>query len=254
MNATTRALAGSFMLCALVLALSGCYPLPVRSPTRVADSAPTPSTIDLAFLKKGSTTRDEVQTKLASINTGAGDSQFFWGRPRVSKYRLVMMVGYIPLPVYPGDKGQVEKPPRWWGTENLLVGYDDRGVVKSWTLARDDRLIEELDRVSDAASSPLDLSLPLYVNSVLILNAGSAECFGVEIARARLRKIVARKGSDTDDVRVRMFFDRPVDFSHTKLGKKTGHLDLALDPPSLLLLRRYIKQTQHAASAPSAAD
>src|SRR5437588_3902784 len=79
----------SFLICV------GCYPVPVRFPTRTADMSG--GSIDLNFLKAGATTRDQVNSKLASVDTGTKQGAFFGGRMRVSKYRLILMVGYVPV-------------------------------------------------------------------------------------------------------------------------------------------------------------
>ena len=52
----------------------------VRVPTRTADPSGNPQTIDLRFLKAGSTTRAEVSTNLQDINSHVNEHSFFWGR------------------------------------------------------------------------------------------------------------------------------------------------------------------------------
>src|SRR5260370_2330539 len=232
--------------CMSLLMSAGCYPLPVRFPTRTTDTSGTP--IDLTFLKAGLTTRDEVTGKLASIDTGTMQEDFFWGRLRVSQWRDIMMVGYVPLG--PGD--------RKWGDQNILVAYDKRGIVKSSTIVNDRKLLDQLDLISNEASALLDLSSPVFVNSVvyrlheknaptastqLTLEGQSLECFGVRIARSELRTIVLWNSNEPDHLSLKMFFDRQIAFSTTQLRKRTDRIDLAVDPPTVLLLRPYLKES-----------
>jgi len=236
------------------LALVACFPLPVRFPTRTTD--PTSQKIDLTFLKPGSTTRDEVTRKLTSVDTGTKED-FFWGRVRVSKYRTIVMVGYVPIG--PGD--------RMWGAENLLISYDPKGVVKRSVIVSDTHLLPQLDILDAAAVVPFALTSPVSVGSVeywthvkhqpraaattpLTLAAGSLECFDVRIARNDLRRISLKNSgglfgpeSDVDRIRLALFFSRQIDFSKTPLRKRTDHLDVNVDPPMLLILYRYVKQT-----------
>ncbi len=234
-------------LCAC-LALVGCFPLPVRFPTRTTDA--TSQKIDLTFLKVGSTTREEVSQKLASIDTGVNQKEFFWGRPRVSKYREILMVGYVPI-------GPMD---RMWGVENLLVSYDANGVVRTFAVVGDSHLLHELDSVDSAATAVLDLSSPVTLDSVsywvhekhrpassasgsLVLGAESLEFFGVRVPRNELRSIALQKGDDPYP-RLKIRFAKLFDFSETPLQERRDKLELSLDPPKLLLLHRYMNQAK----------
>ena len=248
----SRSLACVVLGC-MYLLLAGCFPLPVRFPTRTTDGA---KPIDLSFLKTGSTTRDEVSSKLASVDTRTNED-FFWGRVRVSKYTTIVMAGYVPV----GPGGRV------WGIENLLISYDPKGVVKSSVLVSDTHLLPQLDILDAAAVVPFALTSPVSVGSVeywthekhqpsaaattpLTLDAGSLECFDVRIARHDLRRISLKNSgglfgpeSDLDHIRLALFFGQKIDFSKTPLRKRTDHLDVSVDPPMLLILYRYVKQT-----------
>lgn len=241
-----RALA-SIPACAS-LALVGCFPLPVRFPTRTTNTSS--QEIDLTFLKAGSTGREEVSQKLVSIDTGVNQKEFFWGRPRVSKYREILMVGYVPV-------GPLD---RIWSVENLLVSYDANGVVKTLAILDDSHLLQKLDSVDSGATAVLDLSSPLTLNSLsywvhekhrpahsvygpLVLSAESLECFGVTIPLNQLRNI-ALQNSHNPEFRVKIHFAKVFDFSKTPLHERRDNLDLRLDPPQLLLLRRYMNQAK----------
>ena len=234
--------------------LLGCFPLPVRFPTRTTDAAS--QKIDLSFLKAGSTTRAEVSQKLAPIDTGVNQMEFFWGRPCVSKYREILMVGYVPV-------GPLD---RMWGVENLLVSFDANSVVKTFVVVGDSHLLRELDSV-DSAAPVLDQSSPIAVHSVaywvhekhkeayrvvgsLVLGAESVECFGVKVPRNEVRGIALQKSTDLIP-RLKILLDKPSDFSGTPLGEKTNNLDLSLDPKELLLLHRYMGQAKAGTRAPT---
>jgi hypothetical protein len=232
----------------ILLACSGCYPVPVRFPTRTTTMSAEP--IDLRLVKPGSTTRDEIAKELGSVSTNAATDDFFWGRLRVSKYRQIMMVGYVP--VGPGD--------RMWGVQNLLVAYDQRGLVKNWTLVGDGKLLEQLNLLNDAASPPLGPAPLVLQNSVvyrvhekhaqggtkrtadLTLRPSRVECFGITVARSDLRTITLSNSNDSEHLSLKMLFNHSIDYSQSPLHRKTDRLDLSVDPQSLMLFRRYMKQ------------
>lgn len=235
------------------LVLVGCFPLPVRFPTQTTNASS--QKIDLTFLKAGSTTREEVSEKLASIDTGVKQKEFFWGRPRVSKYREILMVGYVPV-------GPLD---RMWGVENLLVSYDANGVVKTSVVVGDSHLLRELDSVDSGAL--LDVSSPVTLESVtywmhknhkgsheadgsLVLGAESLECFGVRIPRTKLRGITLQK-SNNFYPRLKILFGKTFDFSKTPLQEKSGSLDLSVDPAQLLLLHRYVNHAKAGTREPA---
>jgi hypothetical protein len=164
------------------LVLVGCFPLPVRFPTRTTDASS--QKVDLTFLKAGSTTREEVNQKLASIDTGVNQREFFWGRPHVSKYREILMVGYVPV-------GPLD---RMWGVEDLLVSYDANGVVKTFVVVGDSHLLRELDSVDSAATALVDVSLVIL-----------ALCTGV-----RCSELAALKWSDFDWQNLSVYIRRAI--------------------------------------------
>ena len=247
----SRSLACVVLGC-MSLLLAGCFPLPVRFPTRTTDGT---KPIDLSFLKTGSTTRDEVTSKLTSVDTGTKED-FFWGRVRVSKYRTIVMVGYVPIG--PGD--------RMWGAENLLISYDPNGVVKSSVIVSDTHLLPQLDILDAAAVMPFALTSPVSVGSVeywthekhqpraaattpLTLDAGSLDV-STSGLHNDLRRISPKNSgglfgpeSDLNRIRLALFFSREIDFSKTPLRKRTDHFDVDVEPPTLLILYRYLKQT-----------
>jgi hypothetical protein len=241
--------------CIPLLICVGCYPLPVRFPARTTDSSG--KAIDLTFLKSGSTTREEVSKNLTAIDTGASQPDFFWGRLRMSKYRQIVMVGYVPIG--PGD--------RMWGTGNLLVSYDQKGFVKDFVVVSDSELLPQLDLLEAAAPPQPDLSSRVSISSVvywvhekheprreasvqLTLDADSIECFDVKIGRNQLQRILVENGNNLNQLRLKLLLRQAVDFSKTPLHKRINRLDLSVDPPTLLMLHRYV--TRIARTAPPA--
>jgi hypothetical protein len=137
--------AGSFLL----LALSGCV-APMKLPSRIR--GPVGGTlqkdaIDLTFLQAGTTRREEVVDKLKLIDTGYSSSLVFWGRWSESKLGVVVIgLG--------GDASRV------WYVHNLLVNFDEDGVMQSQELIGSEKALERELRAQLAKAPPLDLSQP----------------------------------------------------------------------------------------------
>jgi hypothetical protein len=102
-----------------VLVLIACVvpPLPLTHRTEAPSGTKLP---DLDFIQVGVTTREQVEQNLRSLDTGA-TSGMFWGR-----YNHSIMSD-------PGGS-------RHWNRTNLLITYDDRGVVKTQRREGDDRM------------------------------------------------------------------------------------------------------------------
>ncbi|HYH00934.1 MAG TPA: hypothetical protein VD837_17535 [Terriglobales bacterium] len=74
----STALALSVLSC---IFFASCLFIPVRTPKTTAGAAgPAERGVDLTFLERGKTTRDEVLSKLAFMNTGCDSRTLFWGR------------------------------------------------------------------------------------------------------------------------------------------------------------------------------
>jgi hypothetical protein len=145
--------AGSF--CAL--ALAGCVGA-TRLPERT--NGPTGTTIekndiDLTFLQAGTTRREEVVDKLNRIDTGYSSPQMFWGRWSESKW------GHWVIAAVPGGAGG--SAGRNWHVHNLLVSFDENGVMQSKDLIDGEKDLERGLRVRLAKAPPLDLSKPMAV-------------------------------------------------------------------------------------------
>lgn len=107
------------VILACLLLCSSCVvpPLPLTHRTEAPNGAKLP---DLGFIQPGVTTRDQVEQNFKSLDTGATPGMF-WGRFNHS----VM-----------SDPGGS----RYWGRENLLITYDDHGLVKTSRRVGDDHI------------------------------------------------------------------------------------------------------------------
>jgi hypothetical protein len=252
-----------FGAAAFVLSSSGCVIAPVPLSTKAKDISGNPVRLDLAFLKAGSTTRGEVTKNLGPIDTQVNQANFFWGRWQSSSW------GYGGVVAVP-DKGGAGGA-RVWGVHNLLVEFDQQGVVKSWSVVDDKKLLPQLGLL--AATSPsLDLSSPLhakvhvpaihevddhnpaYAVAELVLSADSFECRDAKPSRpnifpsscenlqtprtniARIEPAISDDGDGNPWLTI-VFFKALASRPGRRPDKK---LRIGVDPPTLLLLRRYV--------------
>lgn len=138
--------------CAL---LSGCIGA-TRLPTRVngpAGATLQKNDIDLTFLQAGTTRREEVVNRLSRIDTGYSNPRLFWGRWSESKW------GSWVILVTPGGVGGGAG--RSWHARNLLVSFDENGVMQTKALIGDEKALERELRARLAKAPPLDLSQPV---------------------------------------------------------------------------------------------
>ena len=247
----------AIVLCsALVLACSGCFSGAMRLPTRTRDVSGQPQKLDFSFLKAGSTTKEEVTKNLGAIEMHMEQTDIFWGRWERSTWGHGIVVGAPPLAG--GAEGK-----RVWGSHNLLIRFDEQGVVKNWIEVGDKDLYERLDFL--ALGRPLlDLSSParakVYMSlaaAEVILSADSFEytaeatdeCGKIKTPRANIAKVASGPSRDHSiGILVTIYFAEPVCTSRKAPGsdKTVSHksLELRVEPSTLLLLRRYFKQTQ----------
>ena len=142
----------ALVLCSTFLACIGATPLPKR--TRTPEGTEVKS-VDLTFIHPGQTTRDEVRQKLKIIDTGYEGDHFFLGRWSSSTWGGWMVAVGIPPGGF-GGGGRV------WKSGNLLVEFDDAGVVKRSEPFDDRKSIRVLTPV--AANTPLHLTPPLELD------------------------------------------------------------------------------------------
>lgn len=148
----------AFALCATLLGCIGATPLHKR--TRTPEGTVVKD-IDLSFLHPGQTTRAEVKEKLKLIDTGYQGDHFFVGRWSSSTWAAWAV---YPDPRFPSVAGRV------WKSGNLLVEFDDSGVVKRFAPFDNAKAPRYLAPV--ATDTPLQLASPLELPVKYYLAAG----------------------------------------------------------------------------------
>lgn len=137
---------------------SGCLVVPMRAPTktRTADGKELKRTVDLSFLQAGKTTREEVESKLAWTVTSVSDDRFILARWAQSKWGVIWGAGGT----YSGAGGWN----RYWKLHNLMIDFDENGIVQQTTQIPDEKLFQVLmERVRRDPRHPLDLSAAIEV-------------------------------------------------------------------------------------------
>jgi hypothetical protein len=137
-----------FLVTVMLLGCIGATPLPRRTRTAVGTEV---KNVDLTFIRPGQTTRVEVQEKLKLIDAGYRGNQFFLGRWSSSSWGTwAVLTGYTNSYIGGG---------RVWKSGNLLVEFDDTGLVKTSKLFDDAHAIREL--TSLAERTPLPMADPM---------------------------------------------------------------------------------------------
>ncbi len=92
-------------------------------------------TFDPSAVQPGKTTREEVLAKFSMVNTGYNDPHFFWGRWATSKW------GYWWIVIAPayngGGAAGAGDAHRIWQIHNILITFDDNGLVTNKELLDD---------------------------------------------------------------------------------------------------------------------
>jgi hypothetical protein len=147
----TAALPALFSLLLLLVGCIGVTPLPKKTKT---PAGPELKAIDVNFIKPGATSRDEVKKQLAPVDTGYECDRFFVGRWSYSNSG-----GWIVLASYYSTYGNAT---RFWSPRDLIVEFDQRGVVQGYTIFPDSHLSHELPHV--AAACPSMVGRELHVS------------------------------------------------------------------------------------------
>ncbi len=109
--------------------------------------------IDMSFLKAGTTHREEVDGRLNRIDTHYSNSRLFWGRWSGSKWGAWLIIAL------PGGAGVAAG--RFWHVNNLLVIFDENGVMQKDELIDNEKVLERELRAQLLKAPPLDLSQPV---------------------------------------------------------------------------------------------
>ena len=169
------------------LVCSGCVGatrLPARSKGPQGASLQK-SDLDLSFLQAGTARREDVLSKLHSIDTAYSNPRLFWGRWSDSKWGYWWFVASQTYAA--GDAKRV------WHVHNLLVTFDQNGVVQTRTVIDDNRALWRELHAQLAEMPPLDLTQPV---TLPILRSDSVE---ITLSKDAIH-IERRKASKSFDV------------------------------------------------------
>ncbi len=246
-------------LCASVLSLclltTGCLmPLPGSKEIEGAAGAPEKKKIDLTFLKTGQTSRDEVLDKLGWANAWIKNRRLFLGRWVSSREWIWFAGSYTGAE---GGSGRVKG-----GMHDLLIEFDEEGLVQQVREMPDSRLVQELHAwMVQAQEPPLDLSraveieilrhhgnsfessrLTLTRDLFLFHEPGNVK-HDFRIAPEKIASVTSRgalnKAQELYDVGGTIYFKEK-----TAAGDK---ITFELAPSDLLVLVKYLQQVQPSA-------
>lgn len=258
MGATFKSIA--LLLVSIALwPLTACVVIPVRVPESTRNTLGAKEQLDFGFLKAGATTRNDVTKNLGAIDTGVKE-RFFWGRWQSSKW-------YVVASALGGEGDRV------WNVHNILIRFDANDIVSDWAIIGNNELDRRLDLLDEHDDFPLNLPQDLQVLprrsrtlAQLSLKDESIEytglCSSLTTARRNIDKLtssasVSETGErgvfvadTTVELHAKLHFSVPAESRCvTKKQKtkvhKTRTLEIILDPPDYLLLRRYFRQTKH---------
>jgi hypothetical protein len=112
--------------------------------------------MDLTFLDQSRIQREEVQRRLAAIDTACANPHLFWGRWSDSKWGYWWFVA--------AQTGAAGDAKRVWHIHNVLVTFDEEGVVQKKMLIDDEKALWRELHVQLTNAPPLDFSQPLALN------------------------------------------------------------------------------------------
>ena len=133
---------------------AGATRLPTR--TRGPEGAHLENQLDLRFLDESGMRSEEVRERLSSIDTGYQNPRLFWGRWSDSKWGYWWIAAATPQ----GGAGDAR---RVWHAHNVLVAFDENGLVKKKVFVDNDAVLwRELHKQLQEAP-PLDLTQPVHM-------------------------------------------------------------------------------------------
>jgi len=240
--------AASGILCLMWL---GCLATPVRVTTHTIGQAGQHDHVELGFLHVRSTSKAEVVQQLGWTETQAAHDRLFWGRWMESKWAVATAVY--------GGGGSAD---RVWQVHNLIVEFDEKGIVTGSHVVGDGELAKELlaslVRTDDRA---LELSTALTVSVRHHHGLTSSENYGpATLSLGRELVEFSEPGKPSHGFRIssheitgftfagRLRGDNPdyrntnytLHFSNqTNAGK---NLTMRIDMATLMVLIRYLSQ------------
>jgi len=183
----------------------GATRLPTRSRGQAGEQL-RKDEIDFRFLENSVVHREDIANKLARIDTGCRDPQLFWGRWAESKW------GYWWMVAGNNRSGGVGDAKRTWHMKNLLVTFDEKGVLQNKQFVEDDRVLWQQLHEDIAAQSGRDLSS--------LGEVGLTVKFGPMILTPSGIEVVLAKG------KVLITPEKLVRFSHAESSDKHKSVDV----------------------------
>ena len=227
------------LVCCLCMGCAGVVPLSRQTHTPQG----TNENVHLSFLHVGQTNREEVRDKLKVFDTGVQSERFFLGRWTSSTWAW-----------FAGSQGGAMGG-RHWSTTNLLIEFDEKGVVKKFESFSDKDLQRELVPLMKEQKSPeTSERLGLAIQSAghpaeIILSGGNLEFVGMgdrktpdhfTIGAGKVLSIVNAVGARIDPA----YCDQKIQFTDTQKtpGKpKVKRIYVEIKLPDLLTLLSYIQ-------------
>jgi hypothetical protein len=239
------------LLCCFLL---GCVVVPVRTPTRTSGASGDKGKADLDFIQVGTTRREEVVQKMGWTDVGIKDERLFLGR-WVSSSWVVFSAG-----------GSQSGTDRHWGAHNVLVEFDEKGIVKQYSVFGDAELVKRLYRwVAQGPDRLLDLSKPIEIQVEHYLRWGRSHGGTLVLAKDsfefreavgtshnfKISPIKIRQLSLSGLVHKAPHGEEPPDPQHVNatlyftekitVGEK---MTLTMDVPTIMSLVKYLTQVQ----------
>lgn len=153
-----RLAVSTLVLCAAILSgCAGATRLPTRSRSPAGEALQNKQ-LDLAFLDAPGTHREEVASRLSSVGMYS-NPRLFWGRWDESKWGYWWVIGGM-------NGAGTGDAKRIWHVRNLLVSFDENGIVRKKALFGEDKSLwaELHSQLADAP--PLDITQPNQMHVV----------------------------------------------------------------------------------------
>lgn len=240
----------------ICLSCCGCaIPIHTATKTRVPSGLETKSTVDPSFIRVGQTSRAEVLEKLGWTDTRVKDDRFFIGRWSESTWG-VLWGGVVPY-------GAAGDWTRKWNAHNLLIEFDEKGVVQQTTYFSDKDILTTLSSlVAKYPTHTLDLSAPIEVpathlryshdryvgrlflgaRSVAFVedpNYGANGKHDFQTTPENLRDVVIKAWAAVYKKRPQQLIEIIHFKHHTKVGDQ---MTIETDLPATMILLKYIAQ------------
>lgn len=252
----------------LICLLTGCIvaPVPMTRKTLTLVGPPQRMGLHVDFVQVGQTPRSEVCEKLASI-AAVDDDRFFLGRWAASRSGWVWAIGGGGY----GGAGVAGAAGGWrtWKIHNLIVEFDDRGVVSHMEDVSDQQLVRKLvggaspkPHISFTDAAPLEIEIQYlrwrdggsgYEFAQLVL---SPDVFALTTHGKRTRDVRLRPADVIELSRAGIlnrgvgdpdpnFVEESLHFSRRTFAGKS--INFKIKPSELLALVDYLQQNSPAA-------